>query len=135
MSTPQRPSIPSLKTETRSGGHSRSRSPARDLRGVPAPSVSYLQEGVNDVLLPDAAISEEGVELLHEFVHPHRRDKRRVDTEATLVAEDVDPGGQLEAVSEYDSDEANDGEDDWDALKKRPWYRRPSPYWCVRSNK
>ncbi|OCB86786.1 MFS general substrate transporter [Sanghuangporus baumii] len=131
MSTPQRPSTPSLKPEAQLGGHSRSHSRARDLRSAQACLVSYLQEGANEVLLPEASVSEGGVELLHEFVHPHRRDKRRADTEATLVAGDLDPEQQLfEASSDSDADEESD-EEDWEALKKRPWYKRPSPYWLL----
>lgn len=71
-------------------------------------------------------MSEETVELLHEFVVPPHREPRRVDTEATAVEE--------EAEGEDDGDEEPDDDglaEELEANKQKPWYRRTSPWWYV----
>ncbi|THG99442.1 hypothetical protein EW145_g7263 [Phellinidium pouzarii] len=74
----------------------------------------YLSQGQDALLLPQDSITEEAVELLHEFVHPHHRNDIQ-------VAEDL----LLEEGSSPDDDE------DWEAMQKRPWYKRPSPWWLL----
>lgn len=105
---------------------SQSRSRPRGSRHTSTNSVPYLPQGPEALLFPEGSVSEEAVELLHEFVHPSHnrgRDKRRADTEDTVVAEED------ETPSEFDDEEDGEDEDGWDALKKRPWYKRPSPAW------
>ncbi len=43
-------------------------------RGTPSP---YLPHGPDALLYPEGAVSEEAVELLHEFVQPKSREARR----------------------------------------------------------
>lgn len=61
-----------------------------------------------NLVLPSGQISEETVELLHEFVHPHQH-----HAEETLVEED----------------DAEDLRNLAEERRKLPWYKRPSPWW------
>lgn len=88
---------------------------------------AYLQQGPDKAILPESSLTEEAVELLHEFVHPHEQG-RRMTSEATLAPpDDSDAPGD----EETGSDDDDDGLEDWNDLKSRPWYRRPSPLWYV----
>ncbi|EJD02383.1 MFS general substrate transporter [Fomitiporia mediterranea MF3/22] len=115
--------------------HSRPGSRPRNSRHASTHTVPYLPQDPEALLLPEGSVTEETVELLHEFVHPHshRHDKRRADTDATIVAETIPVDSEQEEFGETPSE--NDEDDiegeDWDALKKRPWYRRPSPLWLL----
>ncbi len=73
-----------------------------------ASSRSYLDDP-ESLILPDGPVSGEATELLAEFVHPHHH-----APEETLVG-------------------SSDGEDDDepDAKARRPWWKRPSPWWYV----
>ena len=99
----------------------RSRSRPRSSRNSSVHSVPYLPQGGEELLLSDGGLSEETVELLQDFVNPHQHDKRR-DAEETLVGESSLSGG---------ADLPSDDEEleDWEALKSRPWYKRPAPWW------
>ncbi|KLO13488.1 MFS general substrate transporter [Schizopora paradoxa] len=97
-----------------------SRSRPRSSRNTSTSSVLYLPQGPDALLYPEGAVSEEAVELLHDFVHPSHQ---RPDGEQTLVGEDEEDGDGSEA----DSDE----EEERGALASRPWYKRPSPWWIL----
>ncbi|KAJ3819974.1 major facilitator superfamily domain-containing protein [Lentinula raphanica] len=64
----------------------------------------------DNILLPDGPVSEESVQLLHEFVHPHH------DREETLVGDD----------STQDEEE-----EEREHTKRLPWWKRPSPLWLL----
>ncbi len=49
----------------------RSRSRPHSSRNSSRHSVPYLPHGPDALLYPEGAVSEEAVELLHEFVHPN----------------------------------------------------------------
>lgn len=76
-------------------------------------------------------MSEEVVELLHEFVHPAHRDKhkQRTQTEDTLVGNFESEGGDDGHLGDLTEEEEAEEAEDWDAMQRRPWYRRPSPWW------
>ena len=108
-----------------------SRSRPRHSRSTSASSVPYLPQGPEALIYPEGPISEEAVELLHECVHPGHRDKHKKDraqTEDTLVWDDGEGAGPDEGLTEEEVDEELE---DWEAMQKRPWYRRPSPLWCA----
>ena len=96
MSTSPRPSTPS-KSPTQPSSRSRLRS--QNAHSEPESSVPYLSQGPDALLLPEGSLSEEAVELLHEFVHPHRHDKRRAGTEDTIVAESTELPDQRDRKS------------------------------------
>ncbi|KAH9945899.1 MFS general substrate transporter [Epithele typhae] len=73
--------------------------------------------GPADLLNPSSSlVSEEQVELLHEFVHPHH------GAEETLVNDAA--FGEEQGFAKDDGDE-----NAW--MMQRPWWRRPSPYWFL----
>ena len=111
----------------------------------------YLHQGPDAAVLLEGSLTEEAVELLHEFVHPHRRGhaederrKRSMTSEATLAVaehESADFSAARDDEAPDPDGDDNDGNDavdkdleDWDDLKARPWYRRPSPLWCALSS-
>jgi len=96
-----------------------SRSRPRSSRNTSTSSVPYLPQGPEALLYPEGAVSEEAVELLHEFVHPHHE---RPDGEQTLVGEEDEVGPDEEDI---------EGEEERKAMESRPWYRRPSPWWIL----
>jgi hypothetical protein len=59
------------------------------------------------LILPDGPVGAEVTELLSEFVHPHEHGQ-----EETLVG-------------------TSDDDDELDTKTKRPWWKKPSPWWCV----
>lgn len=71
------------------------------------------------------------MELLHEFVHPAHRDKhkQRTQTEDTLVSNFESEGGDDGQLGDLTEEEEAEEAEDWDAMQRRPWYRRPSPWW------
>lgn len=109
----------------------------------------YLQDGVDSALLPEGALTEEAVELLHEFVHPHPQSpQRHGELEAsgeggrkrTMRPRRGNGEVGLGASDELEhngGDEDGDGDEDeledWKDVEAKPWYRRPSALWCVRS--
>ena len=105
--TPRSPSRePLLAPDSRP--HSRPRS----VRGHSATNSIPTLPVPEDIIVPGAtALTEEEVELIEEIVHPHAHHA----TEATLVGE----GSGAEDAVEHDMD--------W--IQKRPWWRRPSPWW------
>ncbi|KAH8116885.1 MFS general substrate transporter [Phellopilus nigrolimitatus] len=104
---------------------SKSRSRQRRSHHASSSSVPYLSQGPDALLLPEGPVTEEAVELLHEFVHPRHRDKHRADPDGTLVEETV------ESAEEESGGEDVGEEEDREALKLLPWYRRPSPLWLL----
>ena len=116
MSTSRNPSPrPPLvaKASSRSGPNSRAPSRPRASRNSSRASVAYLPYGAESALLPEAPLDEEATELLQDLIHPHH------DREHTLVEE-----------SEDEDAEASDAES-VEQRKKLPWYKRPSPIWCI----
>lgn len=84
-------------------------------------SASYLPAGPDNLVLPEGQIGESAADLLHDFVHPNHRHARFDESEATLEHED----------GEAESPEEEEEHEDWDQMMTRPWYRRPSSWWCV----
>jgi hypothetical protein len=117
---------------SRKSSRSRSKSQARPKRSAQHANVPYLPQGPESIVYAEGSVTEDTVELLHEFVHPHPKG-RRAETEDTLIEEDragttFDDNGR---GNEDGGNESDDDLEDWDALKERPWYRRPSPLWYV----
>lgn len=89
------------------------------------------------MILPEGNVSEETVGLLHELIQRRDRSKARMRTEDTLVAGDVEsqagvpPKSLTEVEAEEDEDEDPEEKEDWEAMQKRPWYKRPTPMWYV----
>ena len=84
------------------------------------PTQSYLPADLDAVLYPEGPITEDNVELLHEFAHPHHRQR------TTSSIRDV---GEGPVDLETPSDGEEDIEGEMEEILRRPWYRRPSPWW------
>lgn len=68
-----------------------------------------------NLVFPEAPISEETVELLDELVHPHHHEEEDV-----LFGRHNSVGEQLEDDDDISSPEVRE---------RLPWYKRPSPIW------
>ncbi|KAF9819793.1 hypothetical protein IEO21_01884 [Rhodonia placenta] len=102
-----------LRLGTASRSQSRRPSRPRTSRDPSLASIPYLPQGPEALINPDGQIGEDAVELLQEFVHPHRH-----ESETTLVEE----------VPEQD-DHAPDSHATW--RQSLPWWKRPSPMWFL----
>lgn len=107
-------------TSTTSRSRSRTGITSRD----PTPGPGYIPPDPNSLLYPEGAVTEDDVELLHEFVHPHHQ--IRTSSQPPRVDEDV-ADGATDIETPSDEDEAIKAE--IQARQSRPWYRRPSPWW------
>ncbi|KAI3600040.1 hypothetical protein WG66_011111 [Moniliophthora roreri] len=89
--------------------HSRSRSRTPRPGYSRTPTVTRAE----DILLGEGTVTEDTVEYLHEFVHPHHHHQ----VESTLVEEEQPTiHDDLEAANERAS---------------LPWWKRPSPWWII----
>ena len=95
-----------IRSESASNSRSRPTSRART-QGVHILDVETLMN-------PDALVSEDVVELLQEFVHPHH------ESETTLGGPDPDQ-----------SSDGGDGGPDLEWHQDLPWWKKPSPRWYV----
>lgn len=80
-------------------------------------SIPHLPTDPEALIYPEGALTEDTVELLHEFVHPHHR-HRTMPASANEVPNAI----ELEVP---DNDENMNKEE----MGHRPWHRRPSPWW------
>lgn len=110
--SPGRPAASRSKASSRSGYNSRAPSRPRASRNSSRASVAYLPQGGESLIIPDGPIGEEATELLQEFVNPHH--------DRSHISEQEDGAG----------DNASDTAS-IEQRKKLPWYKRPSPLWCV----
>ena len=97
--------------------HARSRpgSRPRPARGHSTTGSLTTLPAPEDIIVPGAStFTEEEVEAIQEFVHPHHHHA----AEETLVEEEEGRDGE-ESSPERDTE--------W--MKSRPWWRRPSPWW------
>ncbi|ETW85959.1 hypothetical protein HETIRDRAFT_471204 [Heterobasidion irregulare TC 32-1] len=71
--------------------------------------------GPESLFLLDGPVTEEGVELLGEFVHPYHRESE--ETEAIGVDEDhLDQAARIEQIEKRN---------------KSPWWKKPSVWWFI----
>ncbi|GBE82104.1 hypothetical protein SCP_0404840 [Sparassis crispa] len=103
-----------LRVPGASKSSSRPGSRLRTSRNPSLSSLSYIPFGPEELINPDAPVSEEVAELLQEFVHPHRH-----ESEQTLVQEAAD-----EVCADDEIDTAKQPLD-------LPWWKRPSPWWFL----
>lgn len=112
---------PVSRSTTRSRPHS--------VQRVSTSSITYLPHNA-DVL--ETNVSEETVGLLHDLVSHRNRSKARMRTDDTLVVSDAESqSGGRSVPKTVQEEEEEEEEEDWEAMQKRPWYRRPTPLWCV----
>ncbi|KAI0957937.1 hypothetical protein AcW1_006164 [Taiwanofungus camphoratus] len=108
---------------SRSASRRRPVSRSRHSRNTSASSVLFLPAGPEALINPDGPIDDEVVELLNEFVHPHRH-----DLDQTLVEEE--PEVDVEAVG-APADEDEQGGPTLESRQTLPWWKRPSPLWFL----
>jgi hypothetical protein len=78
-------------------------------------TVPHVSQPEN-LISPDGAVDEDFAELLIDLVHHHHE-----GGEETLIGMDGRPGGE------------STSDDDENERQKLPWWKRPSPWWSVRS--
>ena len=93
----------------------RSRDTSSNSRSRVRASRDASPAGPESLFLPDGPVTEEGVELLEEFVHPHHHESE--ETEVIGVDEDLlDQAARIEQIEKRN---------------KSPWWKKPSVWWFV----